>query len=188
MFVFVSAFVAFGSWPGSESQTRVDQLVLRDLTGSKAQPKTVAVRADAVALAARAERKAAAGRKAAARTRTGAHTPGTAGAPAGTTPAGTQLAQAPGAAQTPAGAQPNATLPDPTQPLKQPAQNVATNINTTTENTTQQVETVTEQVTEVVDQAIGGPQAPVDPGAAVNNVTTGATDTVKDTTGSLLGH
>lgn len=54
----VSSFVAFGSWPGTTSHTRVDQVVLRAIQQSHA--KHVAVRSDAVALARRHDRQIAA--------------------------------------------------------------------------------------------------------------------------------
>src|SRR5438270_7080736 len=52
MFLIVSGFVAFGSWPGASSGTHVNAVVLREL--AQAAPKKVAVRADAVAVAHRA--------------------------------------------------------------------------------------------------------------------------------------
>src|SRR5690349_18536553 len=53
MLVLVSTFVAFGSWPGSSSGKDVDQLLLNE--AGTAKPQKVAVRADAVRVARRAE-------------------------------------------------------------------------------------------------------------------------------------
>src|SRR3954470_10064656 len=42
MFVLVSAFVAFGSWPGTESHTNVDSVILSDVA-KKPKAQKVAV-------------------------------------------------------------------------------------------------------------------------------------------------
>src|SRR3954468_14985245 len=44
--VLVSAFVAFGSWPGEASGSKVDEFLLNDVAGAK--PKPVAVGSAAV--------------------------------------------------------------------------------------------------------------------------------------------
>ncbi|MEA2424170.1 MAG: hypothetical protein QOH13_580, partial [Thermoleophilaceae bacterium] len=125
LFALVSAFVAFGSWPGAQSQTSLDQVVLRD--AARPKPKKVAVRADAVVVARRATRKAAARRQAAARAPAAGTAP-VAGSPSrptspGPTPAG----------QTQAASQPAA-------PVTQKTPDVATNLDTTTKNVTTQVQ------------------------------------------------
>ena len=168
MFVVVSGFVAFGSWPGAESHASVDQVLLRDVATPR--PKTVAVRADAVAIARRAAAaRGAAQRKAGARARPGG-----------------PVAQAPGRATTPAASPaPSGAAPaaGPKQaPVQQQANNVASSLDTTTRNVVthvkQQAQTVQTQVNEVVTQVIGSPPPPV-----VSDPVGG----VKNAAGSLLG-
>jgi hypothetical protein len=171
MFVVVSAFVAFGSWPGAQSHASVDQVLLRDVASPR--PKTVAVRADAVAIARRA---------AAARGRT-QRKAGTRAAPGGS-----PVAQVPGRTTTTTTAPaPSAAAPAPAAapkqaPVQQQADNVAGNVDTTTRNVVtqvqQQAQTVQTQVNEVVGQVVGSPPPPV---------TTNPVDSVKNAAGSLLG-
>src|SRR4051794_17487130 len=97
----VSAFVAFGSWPGQGSGSKVDQLLLHDVVSAK--PKAVAVRRDAAKVAPHSEaRQAARARTQHSITRTGgrthnrtggAKTPSRSRAP--TTAVGTPVAAAP---------------------------------------------------------------------------------------------
>src|SRR4051794_3454092 len=85
MLALVSAFVAFGSWPGSTSATQVDEILLAQVAKPKAQK--VAVGAAAV----RAERRAEARRQVAlarAERRVESHDGG-ARTPRASTPAGT---------------------------------------------------------------------------------------------------
>jgi gas vesicle protein len=189
MLVLVSTFVAFGSWPGSDSGKRVDQVVLNDVTASaKAKPKAVRVRADAVQVARRAEarRQVAAVRRGGSRTggtRTRSNTPGTS-----TLPGGDTVAQVPAAG----GKQGAATLPStptsPTQQIQNTTQQTQQTIQNTTDavqNTTtqvtnqvqQQVQDTTQQVGEVVDQVVGGTQ----------QTTSTTVDTVTNTVGGILG-
>ncbi|MFL5839522.1 MAG: hypothetical protein ACJ77Z_03615 [Thermoleophilaceae bacterium] len=186
VFVVVSAFVAFGSWPGAQAHENVDQVLLRDVV-AKAKPKKVAVRSDAVVVARRTAERA---------DRRAARHPGQVLA---RTPAGTPVAQAPvkGVAP-PASSAPAASTPpsSPAAPVQQQAQDVTKTVdNTTTKVTTpvqQQVQNVQNQVNEVVG-GIGAPATGGDGNVVndvtngVNNVTTGVTNGVKDTTGSLLG-
>src|SRR5438132_8284839 len=50
LFAVLSAFIAFGSWPGAHSSTSVDQIVLRAAQRAP-HASTVTVRPDAVAVA-----------------------------------------------------------------------------------------------------------------------------------------
>src|SRR3954451_9333219 len=89
----VSAFVAFGSWPGEKTAKQVDQVLLNDVANPK--PTAVAVRADAISVARRVElHKAVQTRKVASRQGSG--------------PARAVL---PGA-RTPGGSRPGATVPN----------------------------------------------------------------------------
>ena len=178
MFALVSAFVAFGSWPGSKSAGQVDQVVLADVAKPTAKP--VRVRADAVALARRA-----AARRASRFTTARIHSiapfaggNGVAQAPAASGPApttgggigGTAVAQAPSTQQT--------------------TQRVTNNLSNTTQQVgsqvQQQVGNVQTQVNQVVDQVIGGPQP--SGGGSVSSTVGGTVTTVTTTAGSLLGH
>src|SRR3954451_18094935 len=170
MFALVSAFVAFGSWPGGKSATEVDQVVLNDVV--KAKPKTVAVRADAVLIARRIEQRRVAAANRQAQTRALATTP--AGAPVAQVPAGTTAPSAPaGAGPTTSGA---------AAPLPKQTQDATKNIDQTTRQVgtqvQQQVQNTQSQVNDVVNQVIGGKQP--DTGGTVQKVT--------DTAGSILKH
>lgn len=159
MLVLVGAFVAFGSWPGAEAHSNVDQVLLRDVVQPK--PKTVAVRADAVIVA----------KRVAAQRRTFAQV----------TSPGTPVAVAP-TTSLPGAPAPTPSAPSAGQaPAAQP-QAVARNVDTTTRGVTnqvqQQVTNVQTQVNEVVGEIIGGPQPSSDPGPV---------ETVETTVGSLLG-
>jgi hypothetical protein len=186
MFVIVSAFVAFGSWPGAQSHSSVDQVVLRDVAAPR--PKTVAVRADAVAVA----RRAAASRSVAQRKAASRATPRSPSAkgPAGTTAPSTSPATpltpsapspSPGTAPAP-GAQLQAPVQQQAGDVKQQIDTTAGDVTTQVEQQTQTVQTqvneVVDQVNSVVDQVTGGPQPP----PAGN-----ALDGVKNAAGSLLG-
>jgi hypothetical protein len=174
MFVLVSALVAFGSWPGTESHTNVDSLILTDVVKPKPAQK-VAVRADAVVVAERAAKRAAI-RQRQARARTAPRTvagnpvtvaPATPGAPIGAAPAA--------GAQTPAAGNPAAPV---TAPVKKQTEQVV-------ENTTQQVTTGVQKVQNQVNEVVGGIGAPQPP--PVGGTVQGVTNGVKDAAGSLLG-
>jgi len=197
MLVLVSTFVAFGSWPGADNGKRVDQVLLNEVV--KAKPQAVAVRADAITVARRAElRRAASEARKQRGTRTGARTP-----------AGNKVAQLPGKTGpggTSVGATSPATAPatSPADAVKQQTRDVTQNLDTTTRDVgtqvQQQVDQTTTQVNEVVDQVVGGVQQQAAPVTGqvqdtVDNTVgtvTGAVDTtvgtVKDTAGGLLGH
>jgi hypothetical protein len=172
MFVVVSTFVAFGSWPGAQSHASVDQVLLRDVASPR--PKTVAVRADAVAIARRAAAAARDTTRRKAGTRVAPRTSPVAQVPGRTTSPATATAPS-AAAPAPAGAPKQA-------PVQQQADNVAGNVDTTTRNVvtqvTEQAQTVQTQVNEVVGQVVGSPPPPV---------TTNPVDSVKNAAGSLLG-
>jgi hypothetical protein len=168
LFALVSAFVAFGNWPGAESHSRLDQVLLRDVV--RAKPAEVAVRSDAVVIARRAAQRAAAQRQA-----------------ARVTPAGTPVAIAPAVPGAPGGARTTPTQPASSTPaaapkLAQPGNSdVGTTAGDVTQQVQQQVQDVQTQVNDVVGQVIGGPQA--DTNGPVQDVTGGA----KNAAGSLLG-
>jgi hypothetical protein len=160
--VVVSAFVAFGSWPGAQAHENVDQVLLRDVA-AQTKPKTVGVRSDAVVVARRTAQRAA---------RSPARHPAQV---VGRTPAGTPVARTPVAgAAPPASSAPAASTPpsSPVAPVQQQAQDVTKTVdNTTTKVTTpvqQQVQNVQNQVNEVV----GGiaPPATGGDGSVVNGV------------------
>jgi hypothetical protein len=191
MLVLVSTFVAFGSWPGSSSGKEVDQLLLNDV--GKPKPQKVAVRADAVRVARRAEARqrvalARGDRQATTNGRT--QTQRVTRAPAATGPtrvAGTPAAAAPGGSS-------------PASTVRQQTENVTQNLQQTTQNVggqvQNQVDKTTTQVNQVVDQVAGGVQQTTDQTVQqVQNTVDGATNTVtgtvggvKDTVGSVLGH
>jgi hypothetical protein len=179
MFVVVSAFVAFGSWPGGQSHANVDQVLLRDV--AQTRPKTVAVRADAVVVARRAQQRGAAERQAVARA--------TPGAPPAKGPAGTTAPTsspttppAPSAASPSAGAKPQAPVQQQAATVKQQVDTTTGDVTTQVQQQTQTVQTqvneVVDQVNGAVDQVTGGPQPP----PVANPV-----DAVKNAAGSLLG-
>jgi hypothetical protein len=196
-FVLVSAFVAFGSWPGAGSYTDVDQIVL----GSVQEPQVtkVTVRRDAVAVAKRRAERAA---ELAAPvvhggvpvTRApGIARPGTSDQPASAPSAqGNTGARAP---STPTGVQ-LPDIPGATRQVSETTQQLTNATRQVTENLATQVNQVQQQVNEVVDQIVGG-----DVVGGVNNTvgTVGKTvdstvqtvdSTVKTVTGavgSLLG-
>src|SRR3954468_3226513 len=176
MLVLVSSFVAFGSWPGSDSGTDVNQVVLTDVV-AKNQTKAVAVASDAVARAKRADRRE---QVAVAKARTRARANGRNTAPtggrtaAGSVPAGTPVAQAPTGATTP---QAPSTL-NVTSAPQQTAQAIDNTTRQVTTQVQQGVQNTATQVGEVVDQVIGGAQTQTD-----NTVTQ-----VQNAAGGLLGH
>src|SRR4051812_42015394 len=129
--VLVSAFVAFGSWPGESSGKQVDQVLLREVARPKAV-KAVAVRTDAVKTARRAEL-----RRQIAQARRQRKTSGQA-------PDGNVIAKAPTkhgspttAAGTPVAVVPGGTA-NPTTGVKQQAENVTQNVTKTLDTTTNQ--------------------------------------------------
>lgn len=168
MLVVVSAFVAFGSWPGADSGRKLDQVVVRDVV--KPETKKIAVRSDAVQIA----RRAAARRQLALeRQRSQA---------LARTPAGTPVAQLPTGTGTPGGATvpPTAVTGGGTPAVAPPApqvRDVTQNVEETTRNVTQGVQQgateVQTQVNEIVDAVVGGTQ----------QTATGVTDTAS----GLLG-
>lgn len=194
MFVFVSAFVAFGSWPGSGSGHSVNQVLLHDVSVSN--PKVVPVRSDAVKVAQRAElRQAIADAKAG---RPHRAPRGIDGAPVVKNPA----RSAPGAATLSPTGTPVAAAPvkQAAGTVQQQAQNVTNQVTQTTKDlgTTvqQQTQNVTNQVNQVVDQVAGGVQQTTT-GAAntvdntvnqLGTTVTQTTGTVTGTVGGVLGH
>src|SRR4051794_3797822 len=184
MLTFVGAFVAFGSWPGQDSGSRVDQVLLNDVAAAK--PKAVAVRADAVKLARRADAAVATGRRDA-----GAR-PGSARRTLARTPAGTPLASAPAGAAPATRPAPGITQ-GPALTVRQQTENIRQQVDTTTRDVGTQVQTqvqhVQTQVNEVVDQATGGlPPQTTAPVQQVQNTVGPTVTTVTDTAGSVLGH
>jgi hypothetical protein len=162
VFALVSAFVAFGSWPGSASQTEVNQIVLRSV--QRPHSSKVTVRSNAVALARRQAQRAA--RTVAAVSSGQAVVPlaRVPGAPAAQA-APRQVASAPSAGT-------RSAAPSPAPDVTKTAQQITTQVNQTAGQ-------VQQQVNQVVDQVIGGPQ-------------TGGSDTavqqVQQAAGGLLGH
>jgi hypothetical protein len=143
VFALVSAFMAFGSWPGSGSHTTVDTVVLRD--AQRTRLGNVTVRANAVALARRAAQRAA-------RTLALTHAtpvatlPGTTGAgltPGGSTPGSPGTPNVPGAPSVP-------TVPSG---LDQTASQLTTTVQT-------KVAPVQKQVDEVI-HPVAPPPPPV---------------------------
>jgi hypothetical protein len=190
--VLVSAFVAFGSWPGESSGRQVDQVLLNEVSAAPKAAK-VAVGAHAVKVARRAEAKqrvavARAERKA--RSRTG-DTNTVAKVPSGTT---TPTTTAGG------GGGPVAAVPGGTSPagaVKQKAedvtQGVTNNLDTTTQQVTDQVQNTvdqtTTQVNQVVDQVVGGVQQQTETTVQqVQNTVDTTTGTVTGAVGGVLGH
>ena len=166
-FVLLSAFVAFGAWPGAKSATNVDQFVLRSV--QRPHVAKVTVRRDAVQIA---QRQAAARR--AARTVALAKPRGTG---LGAAPTGaTQLAAAPtsgaGGSSKSSGGGGSGTV-----------NNVTNQVNNTTKTLPPPVQQNTQQVTTQVEQVVNQ-VAP--PGGTPD--TSGATQQVQTTTGSILGH
>ena len=188
----VSAFIAFGSWPGSESAKHVDELLLKDVA-KPAAAKTVEVTPDAVQVARKAElHKAVAERRSGRTNRTRAAVPG-AKTPAGTTPATTGTPTQGG--QTPAGntvAGVQQQTQDVTRQVSQNLQQTTQNVGSTVQQTTDQVTT---QVNQVVDQVVGGVQQTTDTVGTTVQQTTQSVDTtvqqvgntVTGATGGLLG-
>ena len=165
VFALLSAFIAFGSWPGAASHSDVDQIVLQSVQGSHAGKVTVS--RNAVADARRdAARRAA---------RTLAVTP-TAGGRIPVTVAPTSPA-----VRTPVrqlAAAPAPTSGGGSKPVRNVTQNVTDTTQQVTQQVQQQVQNVQQQVDQVVDQVIGG-GSPDSGGGAVQTVT--------NTAGSVLG-
>jgi uncharacterized protein YjbJ (UPF0337 family) len=188
MLVLVSAFVAFGSWPGEGSGTQVDQVLLNEVSsGAKAKP--VSVRTDAVKVARRSEAR----RQVAVAKRL--RGPGSRGRSTG---GANQVAKTPTrgtgpttGAGTPVAAAPNAA--NPVNSVRQQTENVSQTLDTTTKTVTNQVQTqvdqTTTQVNQVVDQVVGDVQQQASPTVQqVESTVTNTSGTVKDAAGSLLGH
>ena len=194
----VSAFIAFGSWPGTDSAKHVDELLLNDVSKPVAA-KTVKVTPDAVQVARKAElHKAVAERKSTSRAgdrKTQSTIPG-AKTPAGTTPATTNTGAAtPTGTQSPAGntvAGVQQQTQDVTRQVSQNLQQTTDTVGTTVQQTTDQVTT---QVNQVVDQVVGGVQQTTDTVGTTVQQTTGTVgttvqqvgNTVTGATGGLLG-
>jgi hypothetical protein len=197
MLFVVSAFVAFGSWPGENSGRQLDQVLLQEVARTHAQP--VKVRADAVTVARRADTRQ---KVALARTRQGKS--GGGGSTVERTAGGTAPTRS-GDGQTTAGA-PVAAAPGagPVSTVRQQTEGLTQNLDTTTRDVTdqvqQQVQDVGTQVNDVVDQVVTGVQETTDTTVqqvqgtvgntttGVTNTLTGTTDAVKNTAGGLLGH
>lgn len=184
MLTVVSAFVAFGSWPGQDSGSRVDQVLLNDVAATK--PKAVAVRADAINVARRADAALAARRHAA------GSQPQSGKRILARTPAGTPLASAPTGAAPATRAAPGAAQ-GPAETVRQQTQNITQQVDTTTRDVGTQVQTqvqhVQTQVNEVVDQVAGSaPPQTSAPVQQVQNTVSTTVTTVTDTAGSVLGH
>ncbi len=153
MLALVSAVVAFGSWPGLDGSSGVDQVILRNAVAAKTAAP-VKVRSDAVAVA---RRQAALQQSAV----TGGHTPARAKATlpsnrtAGKTPA---PVSSPGTSgQAPAASSPSVPqASNPAAVVQQPAQQVTD----TTKNAGGQVQNVTNQVGQVVNQVTSPPPTP----------------------------
>ena len=181
----VSAFVAFGSWPGQGSGSKVDQFLLKDVVS--ANPKTVAVRRDAAKVARHSQSRRQVARARTQRsTRTGGGTHNRTG---GAKTPSRSIAPSP-VAGTPVAAAPGGSAPVST--VRQQTQNVTQNLDTTTRNVTDpvqnQVQQTQTQVNQVVDQVVGTVQQQT--GTTVQQVQDTAgqtTDTVKKTASGLLG-
>jgi hypothetical protein len=194
--VVVSAFVAFGSWPGEGNARQVDQVLLNDV--AKPKPQAVAVRADAVKVARTVGLRNAVEARKQAGTRTrgavlGVKTP--AGTKRGTTVTNPDTGTVAPAAGTPATQLPS--VQNTAGTVKQQAQNVTQNVAGNLQQTTkdlgttvqQQTDQATTQVNQVVDQVVGGVQQTTAPVVQqVNTTAQGVGTTVTNVTGGLLGH
>jgi len=191
--VVVSAFVAFGSWPGEGSAKQVDQVLLNEV--AKPKPQAVAVRADAVKVARTAElRKAVRERNQAGNRGGRSGIPGVK-TPAGSKPGTTVTDNGTGTVAPSAGKLPSVN--NTTDGVQQQAQDVTRNVTQNLTQTTkdvgttvqQQADEVTTQVNQVVDQVVKTVPPPVQ--APVQQVTTTVqqvTTGVTNATGGLLGH
>jgi hypothetical protein len=186
MLVVVSAFVAFGSWPGQSSGKRVDQVLLNDVVRG-AKPKAVSVRTDAVKVA----RRVAARRQVALAKRQQS---------AGGRSTDTKVAKIPGAtvaptsaAGTPVAAAPKGGADSPVNTVRQQTQDATKTLDSTTQTVTNQVQSqvdqTTTQVDQVVDQVVGGVQQQANGTVdQVQSTVTNTTGAVQNTAGGLLGH
>jgi uncharacterized protein YjbJ (UPF0337 family) len=199
MLVLVSAFVAFGSWPGETSGKQVDQVLLNEVTKSQ-KPAAVAVGPKAVAVA-RAETKRkldAAAKRAKKRGGPGRTNDGNAVAktPAGTVPTtgGEAVAQAPaGGGGGGATDQVRQQTQNVTDNVKNTAGDVTNQVGNTVDNTVDTVgntvDQTTTQVNQVVDQVGGAVQNTTQQTTTqVQSTVDDTTKTVTDTVGGLLGH
>jgi gas vesicle protein len=189
MLVLVSAYVAFGSWPGQASGKQVDQVLLNDVV--RAKPQKVAVGAEAMKLARRAEVKRqiaqarGGGRNGAGRTGNGetvARNPAGTVAPTG---AAGPVAAAPGGGDSrgPAGAVQEQTR-NVTQNVQDTTQDVTNGVTNTVQNTADQT---TGQVNQVVDQVVGDVQQQTQTTTQqVQSTVDSTTQTVTNTVGGLL--
>jgi hypothetical protein len=189
--VVVSAFVAFGSWPGEGSAKQVDQVLLNE--GGTPKPHAVAVRADAVKVARTAELRQATQAHKQASGHTRSATPGVK-APAGTKP-GSPVSNPGNGTTAPSAGSPGVQLPAGTvqQQAQDVTRNATQNLQQTTQNlgstVQQQTDQVTTQVNQVVDQVVGGVQQTTTPVVEqVNTTVQGVGTTVTNVTGGVLGH
>jgi hypothetical protein len=196
-FGMLSAFVAFGSWPGTKNGQSVDQVLLNDVAKPHAA-KQVAVTTQAVAIAkrasarqrvalARANRRARHGGKHLVRLPNGTVVAET---PAGTTTAGSGSS---GGATT----KNSIGLSSPADTVKQPVQTVQNTVQNTTTTVTgqlpQQVQQPVQDVQNQVNQVVGQVGGTVDnttnqTTTTVNNTVGTTTGTVTGTVGGVLGH
>jgi gas vesicle protein len=187
MLVLVSAYVAFGSWPGQASGKQVDPVLLNDVV--RAKPHTVAVGAEAVKLARRAEVKrqiaqAQRGRNGVGRTKNGetvARTPAGTVAPTG---AAGPVAAAPGGGGDSRGSGPAGAVQEQTRNVTQNVQDTTQDVTNTVQPT---VDQTTGQVNQVVDQVVGDIQQQTQTTTQqVQNTVDSTTQTVTNTVGGLL--
>jgi hypothetical protein len=193
MLVLVSAFVAFGSWPGENTGKQIDQVLLNEVTGHKTDAKvavgSAAIKANKRAEARRqiaiAREEKRSGKRYGDGDRTIAGDP-VAKTPAGSTPttaAGTPVASAPGDSS-------------PVNTVRQQTENVTQNVTQDVQNTTdqvtsgvqQQVDQTTTQVNQVVDQVVSGVEQQTAPTVQqVQDTVDSTTQTVTGTVGGVLG-
>jgi hypothetical protein len=191
MLVLVSAFVAFGSWPGESSGRQVDQVLLNEVVSAK--PKAVAVRSDAVKAARRSDTRRQIAQATRQRRAGGGRTAGgkqVAKAPHGTatptTPAGTPVAAAPGGSGGGAVNTVRQQTQDATQGVQQKLDTTTNQVTSGVQNT---VDQTTTQVNQVVDQVVGDvQQQAATTGQQVQDTVTNTTDAVQNAAGGVLGH
>jgi len=170
MFALLSAFIAFGAWPGSQSNTAVDQVVLQAVQRHES-PK-VTVRRDAVAIARREARRQRALALANGTAPAVAHIPGLVGTgqtqPTGSAPAssGSGSGKKGGAGQ-------------PGDDVTTQVDNVKKQVQDTTQQVNQNVQNTATDVQDQVNDIVGGTTNPP-PGSPVQQA--------KDGAGSILGH
>jgi hypothetical protein len=172
-FALMSAYIAFGSWPGTQNHTNLDQVVLGAIERPHSSQLTVSK--DAVAIARRDAARRAARTLAATAPGIRSRTPVVTVAPAspGARAPVRQLAAAPTGNTGRGGSKP---APDVTQ-----------NVTNTTQQVTNQVQNQVQQVQQQVDQVV---QQVIDPGATNGaGGGSGSGSPVQTVTnGSVLGH